>query len=127
MRWRIIEIFSECSCHGFLLKTANFSLHRYFKNKTKSSHYRTTEAISMPRLIQCFEPAVTATNDHLAGAALDTEELLVILSTVRLAAVQMKALVRDLFATVGADEMLRVEHLSDSFYTRLQGRKKNKR
>ena len=81
----------------------------------------------MPRLIQCFEPAVTATNDHLAGAALDTEELLVILSTVRLAAVQMKALVRDLFATVGADEMLRVEHLSDSFYTRLQGRKKNKR
>jgi hypothetical protein len=81
--------------------------------------YRASKTVGMPWFIQCFEPAVSATNDLLTRATLDAEQFFVVLSTIGFAAVQVEALVGYLFTTMCADEVLGMEHFANSFNTRL--------
>ena len=71
----------------------------------------------MPWFIQCFKPAVAATNDLLTWTAFDTEQFFIVLSTIRLATVKVETLVGYLLATLSANEVLRMEHFTNSFYT----------
>lgn len=90
------------------------------KDETSTCTYRASKAVGMPGLIECLEPAITATNDLLTRATLHAEEVLVVLSAIRFTAVQVETLVGNLLPALSTDKMLWMKHLANSFHAWLR-------